>query len=227
MAIFIRPEDARQQEKAVRYGICGVTSLSMLRRVHDARYATRYFVGNGLDVGGGIDSLALQREFFPLMRQVFIYDQMHGDGQRLENVADASFDFLYSSHCLEHLRDPVEALNNWIRVVKPRGHLVVQVPDEYLYEQGNWPSMFNSDHKLTFTMGKARSWSPVSVNVLELLFSLRHLAASLSVFRVDHGVRFGLLGKQFDMTQTPMCEAGIEFVLQRHAVDSNLKLSHF
>jgi SAM-dependent methyltransferase len=187
----------------------------MARRVRDARFATRYFRGNGIDVGGGIDSLALYLEFFPLVHRLAVYDQAQGDAQLLDNVADASFDFLYSSHCLEHLRDPAEALNNWLRVVKPGGHLVVQVPDEDLYEQGVWPSRFNGDHKLTFTLMKRQSWSPVSVNVLDLLRDLSDRALPLSVELLDQGYRYQFQGQPFDQTQTPLSESGIEFVLRR------------
>ncbi len=213
--MLIRPEDAARQQLVVRPNIPGVTSISILRRVHDARFATRYFRGDGIDVGGGIDSLALFTEFFPLIHSLFIYDQQHGDAQLLRNVADVSFDFLYSSHCLEHMRDPVEAMNNWVRVVKPGGHLVVQVPDEDLYEQGVWPSRFNRDHKATFTMHKTKSWSPVSVNVLNLLCGLSDRAQIVSVELLDQGYRYGLQGKGFDQTRTPMAEAGIEFVLRK------------
>jgi SAM-dependent methyltransferase len=146
---------------------------------------------------------------------LFVYDQEHGDAQLMANVADASFDFLYSSHCLEHLRDPVEALNNWVRIVKPGGHLVVQVPDEDLYEQGVWPSRFNGDHKLTFTIHKPRSWSPVSVNVLDLIRGLSDRVRPVSIQLLDQGYRYGLSGKDADQTRTPMAEAGIEFVLLR------------
>jgi len=39
------------------------------------------------------------------------------------------------------------------------------VPDEDLYEQGVFPSTF----KWTFTIGKAQSWCPKSINLIELL----------------------------------------------------------
>ena len=196
------------QERIVRPGVSGATSISILRRVHDARFATRYFRGDG------IDSIALYQELFPNIRNCFVYDRQHGDAQFLANVRDASFDFLYSSHCLEHLRDPVVALGNWLRVVKPGGHLVVQVPDEDLYEQGHWPLRFNGDHKLSFTMAKTRSWSPVSVNVLDLLRGFAGQAQVLSVQLLDQGYRHGLAGRDFNQTRTPMAECGIEFVLR-------------
>jgi hypothetical protein len=49
--------------------------------------------------------------------------------------------------------------------------LIVIVPDEDFYEQGWWPSLFNHDHKHTFTLNE-RSWSPVSINVRKLIESL-------------------------------------------------------
>lgn len=119
-------------------GVPGVTSISVLRRLSDSRFATRYFRGNGLDIGGGGDSIALFKELFPLITSVFLFDTQHGDGQYLENIPDSQFDFIYSSHCLEHLHDPKVSLKNWIRVLKPGGYIVCQIPDEDLYEQGFW-----------------------------------------------------------------------------------------
>lgn len=52
------------------------------------------------------------------------------DGSRLSKVESSSLDYLVASHVLEHVDDPVSALKNWIRVVKPGGHVVVIVPDK-------------------------------------------------------------------------------------------------
>ena len=198
---------------SIRPGIGGGTSLSMQRRAHDSRFATRYFVGHGIDVGGGHDSLALFVELFPLIKNVVIYDAPQGDAQKLANVDDESFDFLFSSHCLEHVRDPVEALANWIRVIRRGGHLVISVPDEDLYEQGTWPSTFNTDHKMTFTICKKWSWSPVSVNVFNLLARFCDQVKPLSVVTTDHAYRYQL--PRFDQTGTPLSECAIEFVLKK------------
>ncbi|MBN8899200.1 MAG: methyltransferase domain-containing protein, partial [Rhodospirillales bacterium] len=135
--------------------------------------------------------------------------------QTLANVAEASFDFLYSSHCLEHLPDPRAALAAWLRVVRSGGHLVIAVPDEDLYEQGRWPSAFNPDHRWTFTLYKSRSWSPVSLNLLDLVREVGDRALPLALGRMDHCYRQALQGSGFDQTRTPMAEAAIEIVLQR------------
>jgi methyltransferase family protein len=196
-------------------GVPGVTSISIQRRLADSRFATRYFAGCGLDVGGGQDSLACYAELFPLIRNIFVYDAAHGDAQTLRNIPESSFDFLYSSHCLEHLRDPHEALGNWIRVVKPGGHLIINIPDEDLYEQGKWPSRYNSDHKLTFTLFKLRSWSPVSVNVMELVARVADRASPLALHLIDQGYRFSLRNQNVDQTRTPIAESAIEIILRK------------
>ena len=64
------------------------------------------------------------------------------------------------------------AVRRWWEVLRPGGHLLVVVPDEDLYEQGCWPSRFNAGHRWTFTIDKSRSWSPVSVNLAQLVAQL-------------------------------------------------------
>jgi SAM-dependent methyltransferase len=66
-------------------------------------------------------------------------------------VSADTFDFVYSSHCLEHMRDVPETLRNWTRILRPGGWLYVVVPDYVLYEKMSWPSRFNSDHKQSFS----------------------------------------------------------------------------
>jgi hypothetical protein len=56
--------------------------------------------------------------------------------------------------------------------VRPGGYLFIIVPDEDLYEQGIFPSRFNRDHRWTLRISMAQSWSPVSINLLELALSL-------------------------------------------------------
>ncbi|MGL4858480.1 MAG: methyltransferase domain-containing protein [Enterobacteriaceae bacterium] len=195
-------------------GVPGSTCISINRRLMDARFCTRWLVGNGIDIGGGPDSIGLYRPLFPLMGAVTLYDLAQGDAQYLANVGDNEFDFVYSAHCLEHVYDPGIALSNWLRVVKPGGHLVITVPDEDLYEQGVWPSTYNSDHKHTFTIHKRQSWSPVSINILTLLQSLKGDFSIEKIERLDHSHLDGY--GRFDQTRTAFAESAIEMVLQKN-----------
>lgn len=121
---------------------------------------TPYLQGRILDIGAGLD---------PITNNAVVFDKAQGDAQNVDQYfSKESFDSVFSSHCLEHMVDPLSAIKSWFTLVKAGGHLIVLVPDEDLYEQGNFPSIFNTDHKATFTISKSKSWSPKSYNCLEL-----------------------------------------------------------
>jgi len=188
------------------------TSKSIARRLRDVSYV-RWFAGAGIDVGCGHDSLGQWRHLFPGMGTVKGWDRKQGDAQALRGIRCGAFDWLHSSHCLEHLYYPHVALRRWCQVVTPGGHLVVLIPDEDLYEQGKWPPRFNRDHKHTFTLSKRASWSPASINVFELLAGVNDLAEPLRVEKLE--ATYLPLPAGVDQTLNPVTEAAIEFVLRR------------
>jgi SAM-dependent methyltransferase len=51
------------------------------------------------------------------------------DGTDLSSVVDKSYDFVLSSHNLEHFANPVKALKEWKRVTRPGGALILVIPD--------------------------------------------------------------------------------------------------
>ena len=51
------------------------------------------------------------------------------DGARLASFADASLDFVVANHVLEHVEDPIAALEHQLRVLRPGGTLYVTLPD--------------------------------------------------------------------------------------------------
>jgi SAM-dependent methyltransferase len=195
------------------------SSKSIFHKLKDSRYATRYIVGNGIDIGSGPDSLAQYYEFFPLMKVCRSWDLPDGDAELMKTIEDNYFDFVHSSHCLEHMRDPKNALENWIRVLKPGGYLICIIPDEDLYEQGIFPSTFNSDHKHTFTIFKKESWSDKSINVIDLLSNLNQVIEIKKIELLDATYRYDLNNKynqkRFDQTLTPIGECAIEFVIKK------------
>jgi SAM-dependent methyltransferase len=188
-------------------------SKSVMRRSNNINFLLRYFKGDGLDIGGAPDPLNLYQEIFPLMTSARTWDRADGDAEFLNGIADESFDFVHSSHCLEHLNNPGIGLANWFRVLKPTGYLVITVPDEDLYEQGVFPSTFNRDHKWTFTIFKEKSWSPRSLNMLTLLQGLGPAAAIENVQLIDGTYRYSL--PRFDQTLTPVAESAIEAVVRK------------
>lgn len=43
-------------------------------------------------------------------------------------VDDNFFDFLISAHCLEHCVDPIKVLNEWKRIIKKKGKIILILP---------------------------------------------------------------------------------------------------
>jgi SAM-dependent methyltransferase len=54
--------------------------------------------------------------------------QFINEATQLKNIQSHSYDFLISSNCLEHVANPLKALEEWKRVVKPRGYLLLALP---------------------------------------------------------------------------------------------------
>jgi len=193
-------------------------SKAAKRRYYDGAFLARYFVGQGIDIGGKPDPLAQYVGIFPRMQSVRTWDLKDGDAQCMQGVADNTFDFLHASHSLEHMRDPLEALGNWVRIVKPGGFLIITVPDEDLYEQRQWPSAYNPDHKWTFTLYKTQSWSPCSINVIDLARQLgNQLELERLILQRDF-FREKLVSRRVDQTMTPVAECAIEVIWRKRTV---------
>jgi ADP-heptose:LPS heptosyltransferase/predicted SAM-dependent methyltransferase len=110
----------------------------------------RYTRGRGLDLGCGpnkafahfigVDNYSDTAKFGIEMRPDVVCNV-----QELM-FGSASMDFVYSSHCLEHIEAWQATLREWWRVVKQNGFMILYLPDETLYpkigEEGA-----NPDHK--------------------------------------------------------------------------------
>lgn len=98
--------------------------------------------GMGLDIGHGGAA--------PITDSAICVDFAPGDGRRpawdngwpTHVVADAfkelpfrdnTFDYIYSSHCLEDAEDTEAVLDHWCRKLKPGGLLVLFLPDQKAY----------------------------------------------------------------------------------------------
>lgn len=126
----------------------------------------RYFVGDGIDLGCGNDPLS--REYFPAINSLLQYDLDVGDAETCEPLLDERFDFVYSSHCLEHLNSPWAGMRNWLRICKKGGFVVMAVPHEIYYEKNTWPSLYNGDHKYSFRLEDKTSM-PTSINIRNMI----------------------------------------------------------
>jgi ADP-heptose:LPS heptosyltransferase/predicted SAM-dependent methyltransferase len=71
------------------------------------------------------------------------------DCRTLPFFATGVFDYVFSSHFLEHVEHPQAVLREWWRVVKEDGYLILYLPHRDLYPRRGQPGA-NPDHKHDF-----------------------------------------------------------------------------
>jgi SAM-dependent methyltransferase len=63
------------------------------------------------------------------------YDNKKGkiivnDAVNISYVKDETYDFCFSSHSLEHIANPLKAINEWLRIIKKGGYIIIIVPEK-------------------------------------------------------------------------------------------------
>ena len=145
------------------------TSKARSRRTREG-FFNEYCNGAGLDIGYGGDLIA------PGCRG---WDFEDGDAQYLSGLENESFDYVYSGHTLEHMVDAAISLENWWRVLKPGGYLILYLPHRDLFEKRKTlPSHWNHDHKRFFLLD--REEEPDTIGVIPLI------ARTLSDYEINY-----------------------------------------
>jgi SAM-dependent methyltransferase len=139
--------------------------------------------GIGVEFGAGASPLAVPLSCQVLYCDMFSYDTLKknmypgqnlsdlvfphyvSDIKNLWNVANESVDFVIACHVIEHTNNPIRALDEFHRILKPGGSLVLIVPDktrtfdvdrelttlDHLVEDYNHPSVERDrDHYMEF-----------------------------------------------------------------------------
>jgi len=89
-----------------------------------------YCLGVGLDIGCGIDKIRVEA----IGIDIDGTGDLNFDVNRgLDILADESFDYVFSSHCLEDLEYPEISLKDWWSKIKVGGHLVLYLPHKDFY----------------------------------------------------------------------------------------------
>jgi SAM-dependent methyltransferase len=129
------------------------------RRLRDVAYGTpdqvtvredaarRYLRGSGLEIGAlnrplrvppeasvryvdRMRAAELKARYPEYAHQWIVDPQVVDEAETLASVPDASVDFVVANHVIEHLENPLGALNAWMRVVRPGGTVFLAVPDK-------------------------------------------------------------------------------------------------
>lgn len=185
----------------------GGASKALTRR--GERVNNIIFAGNGLDIGAGHDGIS-KHNF-----SVKEWDLGDGDAQFLYSVPDGYYDFVHSSHCLEHMKNIGIALDNWIRVCRKGGFITIVIPDEELYERNQWPSKFNTDHKFSFRIYTDKELHKRHINVIDMIKWVDKKVEVIKIERIEEGFDW-TLPKDIDQTADvngPECS--IEIILRK------------
>jgi len=123
-------------------------AAAILGRYEGRHWAARtYISGHGIEVGAlhfptrlpagarvryvdRLDEDALRVQYPELKDERLVHVDLIDDGQRLSKVPDASEDFVIANHLLEHAEDPIGMIGNMMRVLRPKGVLMLAVPDK-------------------------------------------------------------------------------------------------
>ena len=115
---------------------------------HDWRtYFSSQLSGRGLEIGPlhrpipthpgmKIDyvdrySVPQLRACYPELRELPLVDvNIIDDAESLKTIPPASYDFVVSAHVIEHMKNPLGAIENWCRTLKPGGKIYLIVPDK-------------------------------------------------------------------------------------------------
>lgn len=107
-------------------------TFKLVRKHITPLLVSHYCKGNGIEIGPGSVPYGRRSNTIYLDK----YEHFQHTPFKLDIVSDAAtiprpdqtFDFLISSHCLEHHSDTLKVLHEWIRVIKPGGILFLALP---------------------------------------------------------------------------------------------------
>lgn len=120
------------------------------RRIKEG-FFDKYISGGGIDIGCG--RLYGYSDDVRIHQSALAHDKDMCDAHDMSIFKDEEFDYVYSSHVLEHLENPLVAIKNWYRICKIGGFIIITVPSKYRYEKKeNPPSNWNADHKRFYTI---------------------------------------------------------------------------
>lgn len=110
-------------------------------------FAKQVCSGTGYDIG-------CSREEWSFPGAILI-DESFEDEYHALNLPDPQVDYIFSSHCLEHIDSWVSVMDYWYSKLVPGGVLFLYLPH---YSQVYWRPWNNRKHKHSFTMPLIRDY---------------------------------------------------------------------
>lgn len=141
-------------------------------------YSSQYIVPVALKVCTGIGyDIGCKKREWSLPGSIPI-DICFNDGYHALNLPQSNVDYIFSSHCLEHLDDWVKALEFWVDTLKPTGTLFLYLPH---FDQEYWRPWNNRKHKHILSSTIIREALKNTSKVHKIHFSERDINHSFVV----------------------------------------------
>jgi SAM-dependent methyltransferase len=94
----------------------------------------RFCKGKGIEIGSGgrhnVKDSMLVDIVDNFSNELSYKVDYRADAHHLPEIDSASLDYVCASHVLEHLTNPVKAILEWVRILKPGGLLWLRIPDK-------------------------------------------------------------------------------------------------
>ena len=143
---------------------------------HIKQQALKHCKGLGLDIGCKI---------WPLDGAIGVDNKPEENAYKLDRWDDETLDFVFSSHCLEHLEKWEEALTLWCKKVKPGGVIFLYLPHSSMELWKPGSAWVGDDHK----------WSP-TVHAITPIFEKNGFVVEEAEDTPDHYWSFHILAKK-------------------------------
>lgn len=127
------------------------------------RLATKFCKGNGLDIGA--TQWKKESESLPGAIPVDLTIPGSGSATDLSLYYGKNLDFVFSSHCLEHVSDPEAAVNEVLKVLKSGGIYFLYLPYPGHYA---WDPAYCEEKYQAITR-REHIWQPSPLSVNRLL----------------------------------------------------------
>jgi predicted SAM-dependent methyltransferase len=116
-------------------------------------YLEKFCQGCGLELGSGGDKItpsAISVDIKSIDDPYRYPIQLIGDARFLHWFKSGTMDFVHSAHLLEDFKNTVEVMVEWTRVIRPGGHLVLNLPHEIKYREHckKYGQSYNPNHSV-------------------------------------------------------------------------------
>lgn len=187
-----------------------------MRWFNDARYFTRFIVGDGLLLAPFMkvqNHIGLNSEYFPLMRNLAYIDSEDSLKDYQESPAQ-QYDFMIDNGTLCFVGDPLATLRLWCDNINIGGYIILYLPDEEMYLRGKEPNQSYHQHmRNSFTICR-HAPQPYSYNIVDIMRDCADIAEPISIQKCDHGYRYDD-SSDSDQEKYVFCESACEVILRR------------